>query len=57
MDYENKDRLCPFKKMTQKETDPNTGRTVTHELFELCAGKRCMAFRDEHRPKCMRIEQ
>ena len=37
-------RLCPFKKMTDRETDPNTGKTVTHELFEPCAGERCMAY-------------
>lgn len=54
---EKRDRLCPFKKVTRKETDPNTGQTVTHELFEPCAGVRCMAFCDGLHPECKRIEQ
>lgn len=37
--------LCPFKKTTTEEYSGSTGRTVTYERFEVCAGDRCMAYR------------
>lgn len=44
---ENKDQmLCPFKKKVVSEYNPNTGRRTLYEKFEVCAGKRCMAYRD-----------
>ena len=43
---ESKPRLCPYKKITDSETNYHTltSKTVTHELFEACAGERCMAY-------------
>lgn len=41
----NKEMLCPFKKTITREQNPVTGRTVTYERFEVCAGERCMAYR------------
>lgn len=44
-------RLCPFKKATRTEYAPAVvkhGETQTiteHELFEECAGPRCMAYK------------
>lgn len=62
----NVERLCPFKKITDTltdYTDPKQGKTksVTHELFEPCAGERCMAYCEGDAdagipPYCMRIE-
>lgn len=45
--------LCPFKKRVHKETNPMTGVITTHEWFEECAKKRCMAYRNG---KCLRLE-
>lgn len=39
-----KEKLCPFKKTTERETNPFNGRETIHERFEVCAGKRCMAY-------------
>lgn len=59
------ERLCPFKKMTDTENDykhPTGGpKTVTHELFEPCAGERCMAYCEGDAdagtpPYCMLVE-
>jgi hypothetical protein len=38
------EKVCPYKKKTISETNPNTGRRVTYERFETCAGQRCMAY-------------
>lgn len=40
-----KEMLCPFKKTITREHNPVTGRTITYERFEVCAGERCMAYR------------
>ena len=60
------ERLCPFKKMTDALTDysdptKEKTKTVTHELFEPCAGERCMAYCEGDAdagilPYCMLVE-
>ena len=59
---ENTPRFCPFKKITDSETNYHTltSKTVTHELFEPCAGERCMAYCEGDAdagilPYCMRV--
>lgn len=39
-----KKRLCPFKKVVERENDGLTGKTIMRERFEPCVGKRCMAY-------------
>lgn len=54
-----KEKLCPFKKTTERERNPVTGRETIHERFEVCAGKRCMAYNDSFSVKasrCLRLE-
>ena len=61
---ENTPRFCPFKKITDSETEHLTAlntKTVTHEIFEACAGERCMAYCEGDadagiRPYCMLVE-
>ena len=55
------ERLCPYKKITDTESNSLTGKTVAHELFEPCAGERCMAYCEGDAdagipPYCMRVE-
>lgn len=49
-----KTKLCPYKKITEKEQDGFKGRTITNERFAPCAGDRCMAYRPGG--KCARSE-
>lgn len=56
------ERLCPFKKMTDTERNASAGKSkaVKHELFEPCAGDRCMAYCEGDveqgiPPYCMRV--
>ena len=56
----NTERFCPFKKITDTERNASTGKTVSHELFEPCAGERCMAYCEGDveqgiPPYCMRV--
>ena len=38
-------KLCPFKKMVvQEDNRAERAKIVTHEMFEDCAGERCMAY-------------
>lgn len=41
----NKSKLCPFKKITERDQDGYKGKTVLNERFAPCAGDRCMAYR------------
>lgn len=52
-----KEMLCPFKKTITEEPNPMTGKTVTYERFEVCAGERCMAYRhgSQRLPECLRL--
>lgn len=53
-----KEKLCPFKKTTERETNPFNGRETIHERFEVCAGKRCMAYLDAMMgPVCLRMNK
>lgn len=54
MKREEKSRLCPFKKITEREQDGFKGKTITNERFAPCAGDRCMAYRTCG--KCARLE-
>ena len=39
-----KTRLCPFRKVVERETDSMTGKTVERERFQPCIGHKCMAY-------------
>lgn len=36
-------RLCPYKKIIEREYNGHTGKTTINERFAPCAGERCMA--------------
>ena len=38
-------RLCPFKKIIERDYSGKTGKTTINERFAPCAGERCMAYR------------
>ena len=51
-------RLCPFKKIIERDYSGKTGKTTINERFAPCAGERCMAY---HEPVygiqvCKRLE-
>ena len=51
-------RLCPFKKIIEKDYSGKTGKATINEHFAPCAGERCMAY---HEPVygvqvCKRLE-
>ena len=35
-------RLCPFKKIIERDYSGKTGKTTINERFAPCAGERCM---------------
>ena len=39
-----KTKLCPFRKVVERETDSMTGKTVERERFQPCIGHKCMAY-------------
>lgn len=39
-----KTRLCPFRKVVERETDGMTGKVVERERFQPCVGHKCMAY-------------
>ena len=39
-----KTRLCPFRKVVERETDGMTGIVVKRERFQPCVGRKCMAY-------------
>lgn len=48
-----KGRLCPFKKIIERDYGPKTGRATINERFAPCAGDRCMAY---SHGQCRRLE-
>ncbi len=55
MKQEVKTKLCPFKKITEREHSEYTGRYTVNERFAPCAKERCIAY-DAHSGKCKRVE-
>ena len=45
MNKDRKNKLCPFKKIVEREYSSRTGKGTYNERFALCAGERCMAYR------------
>lgn len=39
-----KTRLCPFRKVVERECDGMTGKAVERERFQPCVGHKCMAY-------------
>lgn len=59
-----KPRLCPFKKIIEKEYSDRTGKTIINERFAPCAKERCMAYEtplygmgEGGDPFCKRMEE
>lgn len=38
--------LCPFKKIIEREYSGRKGTTTMRERFDVCAGERCMAYKE-----------
>ncbi|MCX4294666.1 MAG: hypothetical protein OSJ56_11505 [Prevotella sp.] len=52
-----KTKLCPYKKIIEREQDGFKGKTTTNERFAPCAGERCMAYNwNGFKGKCSRLE-
>ena len=49
-----KSKLCPFKRIAERDYNGHSGRIVINERFAPCAGERCMAYRLNG--KCARLE-
>ena len=50
-------RLCPFKKIIEKDYSGKTGKATINERFAPCAGERCMAhYKVGGREMCRRLE-
>ena len=45
MSKDKQTRLCPFKKIIERDYSDKTGKTTINERFAPCAGERCMAYR------------
>lgn len=41
---ESKPRLCPFKKIIERDYNGKAGKQTINERFAPCAGERCMAY-------------
>lgn len=39
-----KTKLCPFRRVSERENDGITGKTVEREWFQPCIRHRCMAY-------------
>ena len=39
-----KTKLCPFRKVVERESNDITGRAVERERFQPCIGHKCMAY-------------
>ncbi len=50
-----KSKLCPFKKIIEKDYSSKTGKATINERFAPCAGERCMAY-NSFKGKCRRME-
>ena len=53
MSKDKQPRLCPFKKIIEKDYSGKTGKATINERFAPCAGERCMAY---YHGLCKRIE-
>ncbi len=49
-------RLCPFKKITERDYSDRTGRQTINERFAPCAGERCMAYQSSYGCHCKLVE-
>lgn len=50
-------RLCPFKKIIERDYSGKTGTATHNERFAPCAGERCMAhYQIGGREMCRRLE-
>lgn len=47
--------LCPFKRIVEREYSGQRGMTSMRERFDVCAGKRCMAYQPQG-GTCKRLE-
>lgn len=45
MSKDKQTRLCPFKKIIERDYSGKTGKATINERFAPCAGERCMAYR------------
>lgn len=52
-DTNSKSKLCPFKKITERDYSGHTGKATFNERFAPCAGERCMAY---HHGQCRRLD-
>ncbi len=39
-----KTKLCPFRKVAERESNDITGRAIERERFQPCVGHKCMAY-------------
>ena len=53
MSKQQQSRLCPFKKIIERDYSGKTGKGTINERFAPCAGERCMAYRGS---RCLRVE-
>lgn len=53
MNKDQKSKLCPFKKIVERDYSGHTGKGTFNERFAPCAGERCMAYRFG---QCRRME-
>ena len=53
MSKDKQTRLCPFKKIIERDYSGKTGKATINERFAPCAGERCMA---DYHGLCKRIE-
>lgn len=44
MSKDKQTRLCPFKKIIERDYSGKSGKTTFNERFAPCAGERCMAY-------------
>lgn len=48
-------QLCPFKRIVERTSGRGKGAVTMRERFDVCAGKRCMAY-DWKKDTCKRLE-
>lgn len=57
MSKQQQSRLCPFKKIIERDYSGKTGKGTINERFAPCAGERCMAFKGAGKSGyCKRLE-
>lgn len=49
-----KTKLCPFRKVVERENNDITGKTVERERFQPCIGQKCMAY--VHIAPCLNLD-